>query len=75
MGLVRCYLGVVEVGEGFVGEGEEVGGGGGVGGAEEVEEAAGGVDWVGVGHFGVTVLLVGSRVARMVYEIDVFVLR
>ncbi len=50
MGLAGRYLGVVEVGEGFIGNGEEVGLGVGVGGAQEVDEGAGGMN--GAGHFG-----------------------
>ena len=43
-------MGVVEVGEGFIGNGEEVGLGIGVGGAQEVDEGAGGMN--GARHFG-----------------------
>ena len=50
MGLARRYLGVVEVGEGFICNGEEVGWGVGVGDAQEVGEDMGGVEVVG--HFG-----------------------
>ena len=51
MGLAGRYLGVVEVGEGFIGNGEEVGWCVRVGEAQEVGEDTGGVE--GVGHFGV----------------------
>ncbi len=50
MGLVGRYLGVVEVGEGLIGNCEEVGLGSGVGRVEEVGKGAGGVD--GAGHLG-----------------------
>lgn len=50
MGLAGCYLSVIEVEEGFIGNGEEVGLGVGVGGAQEVDEGARGMN--GAGHFG-----------------------